>query len=231
MPVNFQLQIKDEVSPLLRKIGPALNSPDIKRVMGRAIVPVVKGNFEKLNAQSNNPLGHSGYWLKAADSVHQPSVESDGFSIGIGKIGVALHLFGGEVRPGKSISRHSGKPTQFLTIPARSEAYNKRADEFPNLKLQYGRNGQPVALVERDDQPSSESQVVTSRNGVKRRVKFQKAPEKSGGIVMFWLLKSVTIKPNPDVIPATKEMTEPAFTDAVKYLDRITARSSTGGAE
>lgn len=229
MSLVVQITQDDRATPFVRRIGAELNAPEVKRVMGRAIVPVVKSNFEALNAQSNNPLGHSGYYLKAARSVHQPDLERDGFSIAIGQVGVGLHYFGGTVKAGKSISKRTGRPTQYLTIPARSEAYAHRADEFPNLKILFGRGGQPVALVERDDAPSTESQVVTSRNGVKRRVKTVKAPAAAGGIVMFWLVRQVVIKENKDVLPKREAMTTPAFEAAVVYLGRIAARASEGG--
>ena len=230
MPVLIvNVTTDDRATPFLRQIGEALASPEMRRVFGRATVPVIKDNFRALEASSRSTLGHSGYWDQAAQSVQQPQIQTDGLSIGVSKAGVGLHYFGGTVRPGKNASRATGRPTKYLTIPARSEAYAKRAGEFSNLKILFGKGRRPVALVEADNAPSYETHLQTSRSGVVRRVRLQKPPEKSGGIIMFWLVKQATIRANRNVVPSTEAMTTPAFQAVISYLKRAAERE-TGGA-
>lgn len=218
----------DRATPMVVKVGDALkSSPETRRVFGRAVVPVVKDHFHQLESASQNPLGKSGYWDKAAQSVQQPEVKSDGVGIGVTKEGVGLHLFGGTVKPGKNISRKTGRPTQYMTISARSEAYAKRAGEFDNLRIVFGKGRKPIALAESDSAPSFESHVQFGRSGVARRVRVQKPVGTSGGIIMFWLVKQVTIRGNPNVVPKLTDMTTPAFEACLQYLERLVERRAT----
>jgi hypothetical protein len=224
--VIIQLTKDDKATPFLKKIGSALQSPSTRRVFGRAVIPVLEQKFHENESQSRSTLGHIGYWDKAADSIQQPNIESDGVSVSVNKPGVALHYFGGTVKPGKSISRFTGRPTTLLTLPARTEAYGKSAGEFNNLKMVWGKGGRPVALAEDTASPTSEIHLVKSKNGVLRKVHVQAPPEKQGGLIMFWLVPQVTIQAKPDVIPQLEEMALPAFHEVVRYLEEQTGKKA-----
>ncbi len=92
---------------------------------------------------------------------------------------------------GKGVSSATGRATRFLTIPATSDAYGKSAASFENLIVLWGKNG-PYALAR-----GVETNRLT-RDGLRKVVE--------PGEKLFWLKRSVTIQPDPTVIPEGSEM-------------------------
>lgn len=158
------------------------------------------------------------FWGKQAKSVRSSSESNNlGASVrlSMGTVGLLQRLNGGTITAGKSISRYSGKPTKFLTIPARAEAYGKRAFEFKNLRVQFGRGGMPVALVEADA-----TSVSLGPKNRKTGARSYSAKE-TGGAVMYWLVKSVTQRPDPSTIPATEMIANTVVFALSETADRI----------
>lgn len=167
------------------------------------------------------------FWAKQAKSV-QSSSDSNNFGasvrLSMGTVGLLQRLNGGTITAGKSISRYSGKPTQFLTIPARAEAYGKRAFEFKNLRVQFGRGRMPVALVEADATLIEKTKKRGYRP--KGEAKLEKdfwgeTAGETGGAVMYWLVKSVTQRPDPSTIPATEMIANTVVFALSETADRI----------
>src|SRR5262249_29286184 len=107
--------------------------------------------------------------------------EGPGFAlITIDQVGVRQRFKGGPIKPVKA---------RALTIPARPDAYGKRARDFNNLKFSFAldpeTNMRCMALVEAQ---SSTSNGKTS--GTK--------PQPN---VVFWLVRGVNQKPDPKVLP------------------------------
>jgi hypothetical protein len=88
-----------------------------------------------------------------------------------------MKLEGGVVRPSGRTSSVTGKPIKYLTIPVIAEAHGKSASDFPFLKARgkFAEGGGGVLYAPREGS--------------------------SFGTVFFVLVKSVTIKPDPNILP------------------------------
>jgi hypothetical protein len=214
MSVSILIQTDDQATKVVAEVRDALSRDDVKRVMGRAIVQALKAHFNRLDVERANSLGggRTHFYRRASSGVQQPEMLSDGLKVSINKTGIAQRYFGGTITAGQS-----GSGKKFLTIPARAEAYGKRAGEFHNLRVLFGAGGKPVALVERDA-----AAVQRTRKGI-----FKERGEVGGGI-FFWLVKSVFQKPDPSVLPTADEMVTPALNAATAYMQRLWARQAGG---
>lgn len=83
---------------------------------------------------------------------------------------------------------------KYLTVPARAEAHGRRARSFKNLKFVPFASG-------------SRALVVT---GGKR--------SKRAGLVMYWLVPSVTQAADPSVLPSEAQLQEAVSAAASEYL-------------
>jgi len=119
MPIQLTIDIRDAVTPQLRRLGAALASPAFRRAIGAAARNTIIAHLS--NLQSTRPNQHGwprqGYWASAARSVTQPIDNGNAIVIGIQQVGIALHYYGGTV---------TTKQSKYLTLPAVPEAYGKR---------------------------------------------------------------------------------------------------------
>lgn len=179
----------------INKLGRALEPQQINNAIGRHITNIVKAHLFKYNADHQNSLGgrRTNYFSQAAKATsYQES--GQGVTISIKQVGMALQYYGGTVTPGKGTSTATGKPTQFLTIPAIAEAHGKSAFEIPDLVPVFGSGGRVYGLAKKSE-----------------------GRKKMRGMLYFWLVKSATIKPHPDVIPSDDTIRTEVIT-AVKDL-------------
>jgi len=184
-------------------LGGAITGEDVRMIMGRAIVNTLRDHFAELaqdsvHHKSAEALGATptGFYEEAMRSVQQPELESDGVSVSINQVGIAQRLFGGTIK---------AEPGHFLTIPARTETYGKRAREFDNLRLIIFPSGSG-ALVERD------ASTITRRG---------KKSGEVGGLVYFWLVRQVTQPPDPTVLPEDSEMLDAVFVNAQRFIESV----------
>ena len=80
------------------------SSQTVAEAMGQGVFDLVKGH---LAARDKRPSRRSGfpkshYWAEAATTVHGPTVSGSTATIEIDKEGVALHYYGGTVKPNKA---------------------------------------------------------------------------------------------------------------------------------
>jgi hypothetical protein len=222
MSLTVQLIPDDKASRPTREMRDALQKPDVKRVMGRAIANVIKANFvelanDSLHHRSSESLGanRTGFYSRAAKGVQQPNIESDGFSVSINAVGIARRLFGGTFGPVNA---------KFLAIPARAESYGKRPREFDNLRAIIFPGGKSGILVER------EASVLAGGKRGTRRVAGSLAGKSKGasigGGVFFFLVKQVTQQADPTVIPTEKTLTETSLENARTFLARLWERAA-----
>lgn len=104
---------------------------EFAQAAGRGVMNVVKAHLVRKDGRSSPEAGmrRTGYWGDAAASV---SAEVDGnvAVVSIPKEGVALHYYGGTVRP------TGGKKA--LAIPKSPRTQGKRAEEFdPKHEIMY----------------------------------------------------------------------------------------------
>jgi hypothetical protein len=148
--MSLTVNIADELkaaAPHVQHLGEELNKPEVKRILGRAIQQVVKEHFFKLAGDSQHhgsadSLGgtRTGFYSRAAKSVQQPNIQSDGLSISM-MGAIARRLFGGRI---------DAPPGSLLPIAARAESYGHRPREFDFLKLILFPSGLR-ALVNKDE--------------------------------------------------------------------------------
>jgi len=129
-------------------------------------------HFVQLDSERANELGgqRSHFYGNTAKSVSSGG-DAEGATVTMSQLGLRQRLEGGEIKP------RQGK---YLTIPARSEAYGKRAREFDDLefvKLSGGRG----MLVRKATGAVSERADV--------------------GVIYYWLVPSVLQTADPSVLP------------------------------
>jgi len=200
------VDIRDEVTPILQGLG--LLAQSVRPAIGAAVVELFQQNFRSL---PDNKQGWptTNFWARAARSTNY-DVAAEAININVDQQGVRQRLEGGEIRPVNKA---------WLTIPARAEAYGKRAGEFSGLHFVFFRQGH-AALMEND---SVDVSFGKQRKDGSRQVK--QGAERSG--VMFWLVKSVTQTANPAVIPSEQSITATAMETATGIAERFHQR---GGA-
>lgn len=210
--IAMRIVLEDTATPALERVRGFLQSEQAQQVIGYAGRNVVREHLQDLedtrSGASGGPATH--YYGSARRSTSYYIVSDTAVEINVAQVGMRLHYYGGTVEAGKGISSATGKPTQYLTIPARSEAYGKKASDFDDLIVLWGRNG-PYALARAI---STQIGIERSEAGEKLWGKYYGAKATSkgqqGGEVMFWLTKSATIKPDPSVMPDSEE-----FRDAI----------------
>ncbi len=94
----------------------------------------------------------------------------------------------------------SARPGSFLTIPALAIAYGKRAREFDLRLVIFGDTGL-AALVAKGG-PEDESNVY------------------------YWLVRSVTQKDDPTVLPEASEMADGAKSNALAYIEKVWGKAA-----
>lgn len=103
---------------------------------------------------------------------------------------VALRYFGGTVRPVNK---------KLLAIPARTEAYNRSPRDFVDLRFVKTKRG--GMLVQKD-----QSEVGTKKE--------------TGGTVLYWLVKSVTVRGDTGVLPTMEALGQAAVTSGEDFIKR-----------
>ena len=195
--MGMTIDVRDEASAALKAMGAKLR--DVNPVIGRAARNCIRDNFRTLEQThpNKNNWTRQHFWADCARATNF-TLGPDTVTVNVSKPGALLQLEGGVVEAGKHTSSATGKPTKFLTIPARAEAYGRRAGEFHNLE--YAMTDQGPALVERS--ASSVSYGSKRKDGTKRV--FNRG--ETGGAVFYWLRKRVKIGKHPEVLPTEFQM-------------------------
>lgn len=213
MAFTTEIEVDDQATPMLLALQYGVSEAQLKPKIGAAVKLLVQKNFLKL---PENKMGFpsTGFWADAARSTNYQAV-AEGALVSVNKQGVRQRLLGGEITPVKG---------KYLTIPAIAEAYGKRAGEFSNLRIQFGRGRQPVALVERSQEPGGPSRTGTSQKGRNKGSRKVSAPPQPGR-VYYWLVKSVSQRGNPDVMPTGEEIEATAIEAVAAAANRAVART------
>lgn len=142
-----------------------------------AAVAAVKKRLLQQGKKQNRLGGVStNYWMRAADSVTSSSAKGTA-EVKITQRGVALHLYGGTIRP-KGTSEITGKPIKFLTIPKVAAAHGKTVAMLRALGVD----------------------LYPGRGGLLRQSGATRDPQ--GDEMWFALARQATIKPDATVVPS-----------------------------
>lgn len=189
------INITDRVSEELKRLNEKVVK--LNPVIGRSAANRVQSHLFEQNKLKPNKLGGSrtNFYSAAAKSTHFVIIP-DGVLVVVAKQGIAQRYYGGVIRANKQ---------KFLTIPACSEAYGKRAKEFKNLHVEKTEAG--LALVEN----------YSTKIRIGKKIK---SLGETGGRVMFWLRKSVKQEGDESILPSRDNMIA-AIIDTVKnYIGR-----------
>lgn len=202
------VDIRDEVTPILQGLG--LLGREVRPAIGAAVVELFQQNFRSL-PDNKHGWPTTNFWERAVRATNYEVLVED-ININVNQQGVRQRLEGGKIAAVNST---------WLTIPARQEAYGRRASEFQNLHFVFFRNDL-AALVE------NESSDVKFGRHKKDGTRTVTAGEERGGGIFYWLKKSVTQAANPAVIPSEGEIIATAMETATGIAERIQQRG--GGA-
>lgn len=203
--MSYSVTVKDEASPKLKRLDEFISSGKMDDTIGRAASNVIRAHFTRLQSERPNKEGwtRQNFWSKCNESTShasQPGVSV----ITIAKLGFRQRLEGGK------IEAQNGK---YLTIPATSEAYGKRAGQFSNLRFGFAENKYGNLM------PALLKAAATRSPKGKLQGKDAK---KNIGNVMYWLTPRVFQRADPSVLPHEDVITTYALAAADKEIRRIT---------
>ena len=201
--MSLVVQTSNRVTPALKSLGGALAQ---RRGLHKAIADeakvLVQGHFSKLVSSRRNPYGkRARFWPRMFRATRSVATAEEG-QVAMPRE-MAQRYFGGTLTP-------KGGRT-YLTIPARQEAYGKRAREFNFLEVLFGAGRKPVALVDRERQ-----EVRKGKDG-----KYKQGKKHAGGLVYYWLVKSVTQAEDKSVLPTEGEFHGAIARGAERFLKRF----------
>lgn len=210
MSLAFRLSLTDQVSPTGRALAGALVPAQLFPVIGRSAVGTFRKHLFEVNRTRPNALGgtRTGFYASAARGTSFETT-GDGVTLTVASVGIRQRVLGGTIRP---------KTAKFLTIPVAPEAHGKRAREFGNLVVVFGPGGRPIALA------TPAVNIIQYRKKRKSQERIGKSLGRRAGTILFRLVKSVTQRPDPTVIPSQAAVQAGVTKDAGAYLDRLIAR-------
>ncbi|MCX6952917.1 MAG: hypothetical protein NTV51_12245, partial [Verrucomicrobia bacterium] len=173
------IAVEGDARPEFARVIDNLRRPDLRKVMGRALATKLRTHFTELDRTRPNQIGgkRTHFWGDVRRSVQQPQlIGGDGILVAINHVGAAQRYFGGDIEPVNG---------DWLTIPARAEAYGKRAREFDDLHFVFFRRGL-AALVQNES-----TTIELNQNRKKDRGIGPIAPETTGGGIFYWLVTHV----------------------------------------
>ena len=205
---GISISLKDSITPELAKLRGEFSQDRVKLAAGGAVKRLLMDHFRDLDSSRANQLGgkRTHFYASAARGVEYDAV-SDGVEVWVHNVGIAQRYYGGIIKPVNA---------KYLTIPARAEAYGKRAGEFTDLEVLYGRNG-PYALAQREQHEIQFG--VKRRKGKKEYFVKSVGISSIGGGIFYWLKKQVQQDPDPSVIPGDSIMAESAVMGMLDYIN------------
>jgi hypothetical protein len=214
--MSLAISITDNATPWLDYLGKHLSEPGLQHVVGGEVTRLLLDHLTALDADRPNALGgQRTHFYANAGKATSYAVQENGVTVSVNQTGIAQRYFGGTIEPVNA---------KYLTIPARAEAHGRRAGEFNNLEVLFGRNG-PYALAERQATSFSIRSRFDKSGNRQSAIKNRKSV---GGGIFFWLVKSVTQEPDPTVLPDEPSILNAALTAARDYAANLAATAQGG---
>lgn len=214
-------------SAMLDKLGGEARN----KAAAQSVSFLVQRHLTDYNRGHANQLGgkRTNFYRQLAQSTNWSADETRGI-VAISDFRASQTIFGGTIKPGKSASFKSGKPTAALTIPASADSYGERAKKFDGksvaiyFKVPHGKL--LGMIVDRNIQRLGvgkvrrEGAIIGGKLNDKGVFKFKR--------VLFWLVSEVTQRGRRDAIPSDQEITDGAIA-GVRLLVQTVFRSGSGG--
>lgn len=208
--MSLSITVSGSALERLGTLRASLAADGVKAAAGGGVRRLLQDHMRALDGARANQMGgkRSHFYAAAARSITY-AIDSDGVTVSIHQPGIALHYYGGTVRPVNG--------SKYLTIPVDPEAYGKRAGEFSHLSVQYGqtRGGgiRPMFLVE-----DTHTKVKVTKGRKTGKVKVKETLK--AGKIMYYLALSATMKPDPSVLPTDETINQSALASMIAYLGR-----------
>ena len=222
--MNLSLTIQaDTASPAIARALAAMEDRGpLLQAMGTAVVNTTRKHVRNWGLNHPNKLGgrRTNYWGRIANRITpaeclQPAgSDAVAMVLGPGMPGIMRAMGPVVITPG---TKTPG--VRWLAIPARSETYGHRPREFSGLKFAFFK-GAGAALVEEDL-----TEVKIRGRGKKRTVE---RGQTRGGLVWFWLRKSVKQPQDRTLLPTEDEWSEAANDAAGQWFRREVAKARRG---
>ena len=203
--MTISISITGDTLDRLNAFSSDLQGEGTKHAAGRGVRRLLMDHLGSLDASRPNQLGgrRTHFYADAARNTSY-EVTNDGALVHIHQQGIALHYYGGVIKP------TGGR--KFLTIPVDPAAYGRRAGEFNNLEIAWGRTGggkpRPIGLVTKNDYDHK-----TRGKGKKSALK-----EVIPGKWMYALVLSATIPEDKSVIPSDDLMQAVVLSSLTRYI-------------
>jgi hypothetical protein len=186
--MNMRINVVDTLSPDLRRSAYMMQNPrPLMAAMGKALEIELRTIFREFDTTRPNKQGwpRSHFWnRRVAQKTALTNIEARSATVTIASPELLHKIKGGVVRP---------KRGKTLAIPANGLAYKLGGPRAS------GRDYQFLLLAQGNLVGALINLQSTSISIGKKGVK---AGKERGGDVMYWLVRSVTHKPNPAVDPA-----------------------------
>lgn len=205
----------DTASLLLDRLQSAAQASGLALVGARAVGGLIKEHLYGLDRERHRSGKH--FYRAAGDSVRTVGAGTGVASVSITQLGFRQRLFGGTIVP------RNGRT--YLTIPASPEAVGMRAGEFSDLRftMAYDERGAiRPALV----RPVSQAVSFIRRKRKDGSIKTTIKPGELRGGVMFWLVRKVTQRADPTVLPYAEQMGVRANAAIKAEVLRLTTRAN-----
>lgn len=216
--LSITIRVRDNASKPLRELDQRLADPVHREAIGRAVATLFLDHFTMLDATRPNRLGgrRTHFYADAARATRHELLPN-GVRVAVSKLGIAQRYHGGDITP--------IPPKKYLTIPARAEAHGKRAGEFDDLEVLFGRNG-PYALAQRR-QTGLRWRRRTRRDkaGVTTTTRSVAPGADTGGGIFFWLVQRVSQPPDESVLPSVDAILNTALDAARAHAAALVTRS------
>lgn len=198
------MQIKvsvDNVTPALNRVRDGLNMENLLPMFAEVVAQEMQANFMSLDASRPNYLGgeRTNYFAQAAQTVDWRQEGDNKVVVFSDHVGINMKYFGGTI---------AVKRANWLTIPVSAESYGKRASDFPDAKVLFGRNG-PYGLGR-----------ITKGSVATMGEAYGEATTESHE-VLFIFKKEVEIQPDEAILPTRTRLNASlriAFND---YMDLL----------
>lgn len=188
--MTVSITISGPALDLLKEQRATLASDGVKKAAGNGVRLLLMDYLGGLDSSRPNAVGgrRTHFYAQAARGITY-DVTPDGAEVAIHQEGIAQRFYGGKIEPVNS---------KYLTIPVDPEAYGRRAGEFDNLTVQWGR----------------------SKGGKARPMFLTETPEdkKTKGRIMYYLAESVEQDPDPTVLPDDDLVMQSAVASISRYL-------------
>lgn len=221
--MSLHVKLNDETSKALAGFTAELTGSQIQNTAGKAASNLTKARFAVLEEERPNKMGwpRVHFWANASRATSWQPSGTEGIVVAVSAIGVGLQYHGGTVKP-VGINPRTGKPIQYLTIPAVAAAYGHTAGDFNNLVVKFGKGRKPIALQE-----AARTEVSFGKRRKDGTIPVTRG-KSVGGRVFFWLVKSVTLKGDKSIIPTPDQYSIAIRVALNSQLNLVRARRAAG---